>query len=72
MPHSVLVFKTNINSVDQINRLGKLMKSKKGIQKWNLDLEDNDKVLRIVTDRLQEHQVISFLQPHLIYAENLN
>lgn len=72
MPTSVLVFKTNINSLIQLKKLGQVLKSKKGIQKWNIDLEDKDRVLRIETDRFTEPHVVNLLKPHSIYCEDLN
>jgi hypothetical protein len=43
----VLVFKTNIQNLNQVKKLSPLLKKIQGILKWNVDLQDCDKVLRV-------------------------
>ena len=45
----VLIFKTNIRYKKQINAIEQHIANQPGIIKWNVDLKDVDKVLRIET-----------------------
>ncbi|HEV8080505.1 MAG TPA: hypothetical protein VGP43_07330 [Chitinophagaceae bacterium] len=45
----VLVFKTNIRFKKNIHAIGQYMEKQTGILKWNIDLKDADKILRIET-----------------------
>jgi hypothetical protein len=44
----ILVFKTNVTSKRKAGKAGSLLTSVPAIEQWNFDLEDCDKVLRIV------------------------
>ncbi len=54
---SVLVFKTNINNNDEVKKLSSVL-NKPEILKWNIDFDDCDKVLRIVSDKLSYADII--------------
>ena len=71
MEPQILIFKTNINTFEQMKRVDTILSHKNGIEKWNVDLEDCDKVLRIETSLLQTENVIKFLKSHDIYCEAL-
>lgn len=43
----VLVFRTNINSTQQVKSISALLDRCPEIRKWNVDISDIDKVLRI-------------------------
>ncbi len=43
----ILVFKTNVEDKKQVHKLYPLLKALQGILRWNIDLQDIDKVLRI-------------------------
>jgi hypothetical protein len=58
----VLVFKTNVTSKRQVSKAGALLTSYPSIQQWNFDLDDCDKVLRVVATDLQPGSVESLLQ----------
>lgn len=45
---SILVFRTNIINATHVKRVSPHIKKIDGIQKWNIDLHDVDKVLRVV------------------------
>jgi hypothetical protein len=57
----VLVFKTNIDSKAEVKKLTPVLNNK-AILKWNLDLEDRDRVLRIVTNQLMPKEIIQAVQ----------
>lgn len=60
---SILVFKTNIQSPDDLNLLKPLLDDHPHIVRWNVDMEDIDCVLRIVSARLTEADVINLITP---------
>jgi len=55
---SVLVFKTNISTQTEARKLQSVL-NKKAILKWNVDLEDCDRVLRIVSTGVSPLEIIS-------------
>jgi hypothetical protein len=59
----ILVFKTNVTSKRKVGKVrALLLTSFPSIQQWNFDLEDCDKVLRIVATDLHPKSVESLLQ----------
>ncbi|MDQ3047017.1 MAG: hypothetical protein M3R27_05665 [Bacteroidota bacterium] len=68
MKPEIHIFKTNITSVRQIKTMDTILSGHSGISKWNLDIEDCDKVLRIES-KISASEVIDVLEPHLIYCE---
>jgi hypothetical protein len=57
----VLVFKTNVTSKKKVSKVSPLLTSFPAIQQWNFDLEDCDKILRIVATNLHPNSVESLL-----------
>lgn len=58
----VLVFKTNVTSKKKVSKVSPLLSSFPTIQQWHFDLEDCDKILRIVATNLHPNSVESLLQ----------
>ena len=58
----VLVFKTDVTSKRKVSKVSALLTSFPAIQQWNFDLDDCDKVLRVVTTGLRPGSVESLLQ----------
>ena len=56
----ILVFKTNIRYKKEINAIRDHMDAERNILKWNIDLKDIDKILRVETTDL-----------HPLFIENL-
>lgn len=48
----VYVFKTNINTADEAKKAAIIINKIVNKSSWNFDLEDCDRILRIVTDDL--------------------
>lgn len=71
MPTSILVFKTNINTLEQLKKIDCVLSHRAEVEKWTIDLDDCDKVLRIETKVLETESVMSILKPHQIYCEEL-
>lgn len=59
--NNILVFKTNIQTVFDKIRIQDALDSIDAIEKWNVDLQDTDCVLRIVSDTLTPGQIISVI-----------
>jgi hypothetical protein len=57
----ILVFKTDVSSKKKVSKVSALLTSFPAIQQWNFDLDDCDKVLRIVATDLRPGSVESLL-----------
>jgi hypothetical protein len=60
-PVEVLVFKTNLNSPADVNRVAVELKAAAHVLRWNVDLEDVDRVLRIETSAPEPHEIVNVL-----------
>lgn len=55
----VLLFKTNIQNQRMVDCLSPVFQNKEYIKEWSVDIEDNDHILRIVSEQLiSEYEVI--------------
>ena len=57
----VLVFKTNVTSKKKVSKVSALLTSFPAIEQWNFDLDDCDKVLRVVSRGVNPGSVESLL-----------
>lgn len=57
----ILIFKTNVKSAPDQLRLKELFDSIPAINNWNVDADDIDCVLRIVTRQVQADDIIKLL-----------
>jgi hypothetical protein len=55
---SVLLFKTNIQSMYQQLRLKFLLDQFTQIERWCIDMEDQDRVLKIISRQLSAEEII--------------
>ena len=60
----ILIFKTNIRTKTQKQKLLGVLSTHSGIQQCSVDLSDADRVLRIVSTCLTHQQIISLIQQH--------
>jgi copper chaperone CopZ len=67
----VLVFKTNLRFKKQINAVTPHINNLHGVTRWNVDLYDKDKVLRIESQDLSPRKVEATLQQAGYYCEEL-
>lgn len=67
----VLVFRTNVHRQEQIKKVGTLLSPVISIKDWNLDLNDRDKILRIVTTGLPAAFIESLLESSGLYCQEL-
>lgn len=68
----VLVFKTNLRFKKQINAVTPHINNLLGIARWNVDLDDIDKVLRIESTDLSPRSVEAILQQAGYFCEELH
>ncbi len=67
----ILVFKTNIRHSRDLKAVATLLDTDLRINRWNVALDDSDKVLRIQSSILQPHDVISTLTQAGFFCEEL-
>jgi cell fate (sporulation/competence/biofilm development) regulator YmcA (YheA/YmcA/DUF963 family) len=61
---NVLVFTTNIKTENDIRKIISTLDKHSEIHEWNVDQEDIDCVLRIVTNTLSEENIIQLINKH--------
>jgi hypothetical protein len=49
---NVLVFRTSVETIEHVAHLAPALDSLAGLGKWNFDLTDCDRILRIVSDQV--------------------
>ena len=67
----ILVFKTSITTKKDVRKLKPHLEKMLSIGRWNLDLEDCDKILRIDTEEYIAAKVAELLNTHAFYCEEL-
>ncbi|EHQ30098.1 hypothetical protein [Mucilaginibacter paludis] len=60
----VLIFKTDVKTDADKNALHRLLDNDSRINQWNLDMEDEDHVLRIESDCLNHQYIINLINVH--------
>jgi copper chaperone len=68
----VLVFKTNLRFKKQVNTVTNHLNNLEGISRWNVDLLDKDKILRIEARDLSPREVEQTLQQAGFYCKELD
>ena len=59
---NILIFKTNIQTEFDRLRIKNVLDASQKVLKWNIDMDDVDRVLRIVSDTLTPEQIISVIE----------
>lgn len=67
----ILVFKTNIRYKKHIDAISSHMLKQPGIIKWNVDLKDADKILRIETTDLHPGKIETLVRNAGYHCEDL-
>ncbi|MBA3828443.1 MAG: hypothetical protein H0X33_05860 [Taibaiella sp.] len=57
-PEHVLVFRSNIKTENDKYRVSSLLDTHPLIKDWSVDTSDEDCVLRVVSEQLQQEQII--------------
>jgi hypothetical protein len=60
----VLVFSTSVNSQDEVKSLEPKINSLAGKDHWNFALDDCDRILRIVSDKVKALHAVNLLREH--------
>lgn len=58
---NIFIFKTNIQTEFDKLRIKNVLDASFRVLKWNIDMDDADRVLRIVSDSLTPGQIISVM-----------
>lgn len=61
---NILVFATNIRTNNDKQLVSQTLNEISEIHQWNIDQEDIDCVLRVVSKTLSEEQIISIINEH--------
>ncbi len=59
---NILVFATNIRTEIDKQNISTVLDKNSAIQQWNIDQEDVDCVLRIISETLSEEDIIKIIQ----------
>ena len=68
---NILVFQTKVASATEFKRLAEILDSSPAVQKWTLDQQDVDKVLRVISEELQPQDIVHLLTRHGLYCQEL-
>jgi hypothetical protein len=69
--NEILVFKTNIKTDEDKQKVAKVLDALSQINRWTVDFEDCDCVLRIETEGISEQQIIETVQRAKFECEEL-
>lgn len=53
----IMIFKTNLSNAVDVHAISTCLHGHPGIDKWNVDMEDEDRILRIVSTGINSSQV---------------
>ncbi len=67
----VLILKTNIRYQKQVKVVAPLLDNRQSIARWNIDLNDVDKVLRIESKDIQLTEVVKLIHAAGFQCEEL-
>ena len=68
---NILVFKTNITSSVQVASLAEVLDTTDDIEDWNIDIQDCDHILRVVSRGIGTRDVIASLKGLGFHCEEL-
>lgn len=54
---NVLIFSTNVAEREQVSKIQPVLSAVSSIKDWNIDLEDCDKILRVVSNDLSPRYI---------------
>lgn len=58
---NVLIFSTNVAAPEQVTEVQPVLSAVPSIRDWNIDLEDCDKILRVVSNDLSPRYIETLL-----------
>jgi hypothetical protein len=67
----ILVFKTSLSNINRIHDIEPSLDVYPDIYKWNVDLNDEDNILRIMTNSIEAEEVVQLLLSAGYYCKEL-
>lgn len=67
----IYIFKTSVKTKHQVKKLQPHINSMLPTEKWNFDLQDCDRILRIDSEENIVLRIIDLLNTHKFYCEEL-
>ncbi len=71
MQQEIFVFRTSVNSAHGAELLAPHLRTLIGVQRWNFDLQDCDRILRVVSQGACSEAIIATVQQHGFLCEPL-
>lgn len=68
----ILVFKTSLTNTSHISKVRSTLNLHPQIREWNVDLNDCDNILRIVSDKISATEVEALIKSAGHFCEELN
>ena len=65
----IIKFKTNINCTNCLAKVTPFLDKKEGIQSWNVDIENPDKILTVETEYLTAEDIVKTVKKTGFTAE---
>lgn len=72
MENKEFQFKTNLNCGGCVSRIKSDLDHAEGICEWNVDTENEDKILTVKSEGITENEVIAIIKSKGFKAESLN
>jgi copper chaperone CopZ len=67
----ILIFKTNLDNPVLVNRVQPVIQNIPGVQRWNVDIQDCDNVLRVEATEVSPRSIEAVLQDAGYYCEEM-
>lgn len=67
----IYVFKTTVKTKTQVRQLKPHINKVLPDEKWNFDLQDSDRILRIESEKNKTVEIIALLNTHQFHCEEL-
>lgn len=67
----IYVFKTSVRTRREVKKLEPHLNAIVAVEKWNFDLEDCDRILRIESEERGAIEITHLLKIHQFYCEEL-
>ena len=69
--NEILIFRTSVNAQKHVQQVAALFNSIKLIKQWSFDLDDCDRILRVVSLNVQPEMIENLLRTEGIYCEHM-
>jgi copper chaperone CopZ len=69
---NALTFKTNINCGACLSKVSPLLEKQEGIQRWQVDLQSEDRILKVETEKLSVPDVQELISKAGFKAEAID